>query len=35
MTFRHLFVLALLLLVNVVVFGCMFLIAFGRVRIGY
>jgi hypothetical protein len=35
MTYRHWFVIALLLLLNVTIFGCMFLAALGRVRLGF
>ncbi len=34
MTYRHWFVVSLLVLVNVILFGCMFLIAFQRIRMG-
>ncbi len=33
LTYRHWFFLALLLLVNVLVFGCVFLAIFGKVAI--
>ena len=32
MTWRHWFVVSMLLFLNVLIFGCMFLIALGRVR---
>ncbi len=34
MTYRHWFVVALLLLMNVLIFGCIFLAAFGKIRLG-
>ncbi len=34
MTYRHWFVISLLVLVNVVLFGCIFLIALQRIHIG-
>ncbi len=34
MTYRHWFVVALLVLMNVVIFGCIFLAAFGKIRLG-
>lgn len=35
MTYRHWFVIALLALLNVTIFGCMFLVAFGKIRAGF
>jgi hypothetical protein len=35
MTYRHWFVISLLILMNVAIFGCVFLAAFGRVRLGF
>ncbi len=35
MTYRHWFVVALLVLMNVVIFGCIFLAAFGKIRVGF
>lgn len=35
MTYRHWFVVAMLVLFNVLIFGCMFLIAMGRIRSGF
>ena len=34
-TYRHWFVIALLLLFNVIVFGCVFLVAFDKVRLAF
>ncbi len=34
MTYRHWFVVALLVLMNVIIFGCIFLAAFGKIRLG-
>ncbi len=34
LTYRHWFVVALLLLFNVVIFGCIFLVAMGKIRWG-
>lgn len=34
MTYRHWFVVALLILMNVLIFGCIFLAAFGKIRLG-
>lgn len=35
MTYRHWFVISTLILFNVVIFGCMFLVALGKVRTGF
>lgn len=35
MTYRHWFVISILLFLNVLFFGCMFLAAIGRVRAGF
>ena len=32
MTYRHWFVISILVFINVVIFGCMFLVALGRVH---
>ncbi len=34
LTYRHWFVISLLILFNVAIFGCIFLIALGRIRWG-
>ncbi len=35
MTYRHWFVVSILVFINVLVFGCMFLVAIGRVHAGF
>ncbi len=35
MTYRHYFVISLLVLFNVMIFGCLFLVAFERIRLGF
>jgi hypothetical protein len=35
MTYRHWFVISVLVFMNVLIFGCMFLIASGRLRAGF
>lgn len=35
MTYRHWFVISVLVFMNVLIFGCMFLIASGRIRAGF
>ncbi len=35
MTYRHWFVVSLLVLMNVVIFGCLMLAAFGKIRLGF
>ncbi len=34
MTYRHWFVVSLLILMNVLIFGCIFLAALGKIRLG-
>ncbi len=34
LTYRHWFIIALLILFNLVIFGCIFLVAMGRIRWG-
>ncbi len=35
MTYRHWFVISLLILMNVVIFGCLLLAALDRIRVGF
>lgn len=35
MTYRHWFVVSVLVFLNVLIFGCMFLVAAGSVRTGF